>query len=139
GRRARGARQRVRGQPAPQGLAAGESRAAGGQGAWRLDHRSRILGSIAAWKMSTARLAATYTRAMNRVTPRMAGVSRLVIEAVAELPRPGPAKIAPTRNGVTGEEANARATAPGTGLRGRCLPPRPKPAAPPNPHPPPRL
>src|SRR6185312_12591580 len=82
GQQAPGQQQRVVGQPAPQGLAARESRARGGQGAGRLDHLSRIRGSMAAWKMSTARLATTYTRAMNRVTPRMAGVSRLVIEAV---------------------------------------------------------
>src|SRR5215469_10591660 len=75
--------QRISAEPTPQGLAAGELRVRGGQGAWRLVHRSRILGSIAAWMMSTARLAITYTRAMNSVTPRMAGVSRLVIEAVA--------------------------------------------------------
>jgi hypothetical protein len=53
--------------------------------------------------MSTTRFAATYTSAMNRVTPRMAGVSRVWIDAVAYSPRPGQSKIASTRNVLTSE------------------------------------
>ena len=82
GQRAR-QQQRVGPQAAAQGLAPGQHGARDVGRCGRFDHRSLILGSRAAWTMSTTRFAATYTSAMNRVTPRMAGVSRVAIEAVA--------------------------------------------------------
>jgi len=75
--------QRVRPQPAAQGRAAGDLGDLGGKGCGRLDHRSLILGSMAACTMSTIRFATTYARATNNVTPRMAGVSSVEIDAAA--------------------------------------------------------
>src|SRR5215470_14709340 len=73
----------VRPQPATQGRAAGDLGDLGRKRCGRLDHRSLILGSMPAWTMSTIRFATTYARATNNVTPRMAGVSRVEIDAAA--------------------------------------------------------
>ena len=91
GQRAPDHQQRVaRRSPRRSACAAGHGAACGGQRCGRLDHRSRILGSMAAWTMSTTRLATTYTRAMNSVTPRMAGVSRAGDRRRGVAAEPGP-------------------------------------------------
>ena len=48
-----------------------------------LDHRSLILGSMPACTTSTTRFATTYATATNSVTPRIAGVSSVEMDAAA--------------------------------------------------------
>src|SRR5205823_12880908 len=62
-----------------------------------LGHVIRILGSITPYSTSTTKLIVMYTMATNRLTPAIAGTSRLTAAWYAYWPMPGQEKIFSTR------------------------------------------